>query len=175
VDVRFDEPNVVSWAGLVPVMRLAAAVGLGRLVGVRVRVGGSVGSNPGGKVCAVVAGMVAGADSIDDLGVLRAGGMGRLFGRCYAPSTLGSFLRGLRWGHVRALESAARAFLVGLAGAAPLLPGADRIAFVDVDSLLRRVYGHAKQGAAHGHTPFFRNPVSSTISTPPGSPRCSTT
>jgi hypothetical protein len=174
VDARFDEPNVVSSAGLVPVMRLAAAVGLARLVAGRVRVAGSVGSNPGGKVAAVVAGMVAGADSIDDLDVVRAGGMGRLFGRCYAPSTLGSFLRALRWGHVRALESAARAFLVGLAGATPLLPGAGEVAYVDVDSLLRRVYGRSKQGAAHGYTKvggysvLLRglSPLVATISTP---------
>jgi hypothetical protein len=152
VDAVFDEPNVVSSAGLVPVMRLAAGVGLAGLVADRLRVAGSVGSNPGGKVAAVVAGMVAGADSIDDLDVVRAGGMGRLFGRCYAPSTLGSFLRALRWGHVRALESAARAFLVRLAAVAPVLPGAGEVAYVDVDSLLRRVYGRAKHGAAHGYT-----------------------
>jgi hypothetical protein len=174
VDAVFDEPNVVSSAGLVPVMGLAAQVGLARLVGDRVRVGGSVGSNPGGKVAAVVAGMAAGADSIDDLGVVRAGGMGRLFGRCYAPSTLGSFLRALRWGHVRGLESAARAVLVRLAGAAPLLPGVGQVAYVDVDSLLRRVYGRAKHGAAHGYTKvggygvLLRglSPLVATVSTP---------
>ena len=54
-------------------------------------------------------------------------------------------------GHVRQLESAARAFLAGLAAATPLLPGADQVAYVDVDSLLRRVYGHAKDGAALGY------------------------
>jgi hypothetical protein len=33
-----------------------------------------------------------------------------------------------------------------------LLPGADGRAFIDIDSLLRPVYGHAKQGASYGHT-----------------------
>jgi hypothetical protein len=95
--------------------------------------------------------MVAGADCIDDLDVVRSGGLRRLFGCVYAPSTLGSFLRALTWGHVRQLESASRAFLAGLARLTPLLPGADQVAYVDVDSLLRRVYGHGKAGAALGY------------------------
>lgn len=152
VDVSFDESNLVSAAGLVPVLRLAADVGLARLVSSRLRVGGSCGANPAGKIATIVAGMVAGADCIDDLDVVRHGGLRRLFGGVYAPSTLGSFLRALSWGHVRQLESAARGFLAGLAGATPLLPGADQLAFVDVDSLLRRVYGHGKAGAALGYT-----------------------
>src|ERR687897_3938846 len=101
VDASFDEPNLVSAAGLLPVMRLAAAAGLWRLVADRLRVPGSVGSNPAGKIATVVAGMAAGADCIDDLDVVRSGGMRRLFGGVYAPSTLGSFLRALTWGHVR--------------------------------------------------------------------------
>ena len=92
VDASFDEPNLVSAAGLVPVLRLAAAAGLWRLVRDRLRVGGPCGANPAGKVAAIVAGMVAGADSIDDLDVVRHGGMRGLFGEVYAPSTLGSFL-----------------------------------------------------------------------------------
>lgn len=98
VDASFDEPNLVSAAGLVPVLRLAAAAGLGRLVADRLRVGGPCGANPAGKVAAIVAGMVAGADCIDDLDVVRSGGLRRLFGCVYAPSTLGSFLRALTWG-----------------------------------------------------------------------------
>ncbi len=37
----------------------------------------------------MVAGMVAGADSIDDMRLLRHGGMGRVFTGRYAPSTKG--------------------------------------------------------------------------------------
>jgi hypothetical protein len=159
MDASFDEPSLVSVAGLVPVLRLAVTAGLWRLVAERLRVPGSVGANPAGKVATIVAGMVAGADCIEDLDVVRSGGMSRLFGSVYAPSTLGSFLRALSWGHVRQLESAARAFLAGLVAAAPLLPGADQVAYVDVDSLLRRVYGHAKDGAAHGHAKVGGYPV----------------
>jgi hypothetical protein len=159
VDAAFDEPNVVSAAGLVPVLRLAAAAGLWRLVRERLRVGGPCGANAAGKVATIVAGMAAGADCIDDLDVVRSGGIRRLFGCVYAPSTLGSFLRALTWGHVRQLESAARGFLIGLAGATPLLPGIDQIAYVDVDSLLRRVYGHGKAGAALGYAKVGGYPV----------------
>ena len=125
-------------------LRLAADAGLLRLVAVRLRVDGPRGAHPAGKIATIVAGMVAGADCIDDLDVVRHGGMRRLFGGVYAPSTLWSFLRALSWGYVRQLESAARAFLAGPAAATPLLPGAEQVAYVDVDSLLRRVW--ARQG-----------------------------
>ena len=70
----------------------------------------------------LVAGMVAGADSIDDMALLRHGGMGRVFTGAYAPSTLGSFLRAFTFGHVRQLDAVASRFLTGLAGSqAPLL------------------------------------------------------
>src|SRR3954468_23433166 len=147
----FDAENVVSLAGLVPVMRLAQEAGLPDLVGERVRLGTSIGTNPAGKIAAIAAGMVAGADSIDDLDLLRHGGMGRLFGAVYAPSTLGSFLRFFTWGHSLQLEAAARDLLAALAARTPLLPGAGQLTYLDVDSLLRRVYGPAKQGAAFGH------------------------
>jgi hypothetical protein len=147
----FDDPNLVSCAGLVPVMRLAERVDLAGLVARRVRPDLSTGANPGGKAMAVVAGMAAGADSIDGLDLLRHGGMGHLFASVYAPSTLGSFLRFFTWGHTLQLEAAARDLLAALAVRTPLLPGAERLAYVDVDSLLRRVYGPAKQGAAFGH------------------------
>jgi hypothetical protein len=151
VDAVFDDPNLVSCAGLVPVMRLAEQVDLAGLVGRRVHPDLTTGCNPGGKAAAIVAGMAAGADSIDDLDLLRHGGMGKLFGSVYAPSTLGSFLRFFTWGHTLQLEAAARDLLAALAKRTPLLPDVQRLAYVDVDSLLRRVYGPAKQGAAFGH------------------------
>src|SRR5205823_1746233 len=64
----------------------------------------------------------------------------------------GSFLRSFTWGNARQLEAAARELLAELARQAPLLPGAGQLAFVDIDSMQRRVYGHSKQGAAFGHT-----------------------
>jgi hypothetical protein len=151
VGAVFDDPNLVACAGLVPVMSLAEQVDLAGLVGRRVCPDLSTGSNPGGKAAAIVAGMAVGADSIDDLDVLRHGGMSKLFASVYAPSTLGSFLRFFSWGHSLQLEAAARDLLAALAARTPLLPGATRLAYVDVDSLLRRVYGPAKQGAAFGH------------------------
>src|SRR5918992_1525480 len=155
----FTRENVVSFAGLVPVMRLAQDAGLHEQVAARVRLGTSIGSNPGGKLATIVAGMVAGADSIDDLDALRHGGVGRLVGQVYAPSTLGSFLREFSFGHVRQLESAARQVLVELAATTPLLAGTEGFTYVDVDSLLGRVYGHAPQGAGFGHTKVGGYPV----------------
>jgi hypothetical protein len=89
----FDEPNLVSVAGLVPVAALARAAGLRRLADEHLSVPTDKGANAGLKVSSLVAGMVAGADSIDDMALLRHGGMGKVFDACYAPSTLGSFLR----------------------------------------------------------------------------------
>lgn len=78
--------------------------------------------------------------------------MTRVFDGIRASSTLVSFLRCLRWGNVRQLEKAGHELLVRLAAHTPLLPGADQLAFVDVDSMRRRVYSVAKQGAGFGHT-----------------------
>jgi hypothetical protein len=114
--VAFDDPNLVSSAGLVPIMALAEAAGLRDLADERLSVPGDKGANPGLKVASLVAGMVAGADSIDDMALLRHGGMGRVFSRAYAPSTLGSFLREFTFGHVRQLDAVASRFLAGLAG-----------------------------------------------------------
>ena len=49
------------------------------------------------------------------------------------------------------LQKVHRQVLAELAGRAPLLPGKDVLAFVDIDSQQKRVYGQAKQGAAFGH------------------------
>jgi hypothetical protein len=152
--VRFDEENLVSCAGLVPVMALAERAGMSELVMEKVEITGapvpSTGANPAGKVTSIVAGMAAGADSIDDLDVIRHGGMKHLFGGVYAPSTLGSFLRSFTHGHVLQLAAVLRAMLVTLARRTPVLRGADQLTFVDIDSLLRRVYGHQKRGARFG-------------------------
>jgi hypothetical protein len=148
----FDDPNLVSCSGLVPVMALAERCGLPALARRHVKIASPPGVNAQLKVGCLVAGMAAGADSIDDLDVLRHGAMGSLFDGVRAPSTLGSFLRSFTWGNVRQLEAAGRVFLERLAVAAPLLPGAGVLAFIDIDSMQRRVYGHAKAGAGFGHT-----------------------
>lgn len=152
ISATFDDPNLVSQAGLVPVMALAQRAGLGGLAGEHIRLARPCGVNAQVKVGCLVAGMAAGADSIDDMGLLRHGAMPVLFGGVRAPSTLGSFLRAFTWGNVLQLQKVHREFLVGLARRAPLLPGADVLAFLDIDSQQKRVYGYAKQGAAFGHT-----------------------
>jgi hypothetical protein len=148
----FDDPNLVSRAGLVPVMALAERAGLAALVREHVSVGGPCGVNADLKAGCLVAGMAAGAGSIDDMDVLRHGAMEDLFGGVRAPSTLGSFLRSFTWGSVRQLDAVGRRLLAELAVRAPLLPGGDVLAFIDMDSMQKRVYGHAKQGAGFGHT-----------------------
>ena len=150
--VVFDEPNLVSAAGLVPVVALAESAGLADLAEEHLRVPTDKGAHPGRKVMALVAGLAAGADSIEDLAVLRHGGMGKLFDRPYAPSTLGSFLRAFRFGHVRQLDAVAARFLAGLAARAPLLPGSAGRVLVDVDDTIIEVHGYAKQGAAFGYS-----------------------
>jgi hypothetical protein len=174
----FDDPHLVSHAGLVPVMALAERAGLGELVAGHVRPAGDCGVNAWLKVPALVAGMASGADSIDDMDVLRHGAMGAVFGGIRAPSTLGSHLRSYNWGNVSQLEKAGREFLAGLARQAPLLPGRDVLAFVDIDSMQKRVYGHAKQGAKFGHTKIQGksllvrglNALAAVISTPLSAP-----
>ena len=104
IHASFDDPNLVSRAGLVPVMALARRAGLAELAAGHVRIGRRCGVNARVKVPGIVAGMIAGADSIDDLDVLRHGAMPGLFGGVRAPSTLGSFLRSFTWGNVLQLQ-----------------------------------------------------------------------
>jgi hypothetical protein len=108
----FDDDNLVSCAGLVPVMALAEQSGLSDLLAQRVRIVESKvksgAANPAPKLATLVAGMCAGADSIDDVDVVRSGGMKTLFDQVYAPSTIGTPLREFSFGHARQLESVLR-------------------------------------------------------------------
>jgi hypothetical protein len=108
ISVRFDDPNLVSRAGLVPVMSLAERAGLGGLVRRYVQITANTGVYPDLKVACLVAGMAAGAGSIDDMDLLRHGAMTDPFGGVRAPSTLGSFLRSFSWGNVRQAPNTAR-------------------------------------------------------------------
>jgi hypothetical protein len=170
LSVKFDEPNLVSCAGLSPVLALASCCGLPDLVKATVTVPGSVGANAQLKVPALVAGMVAGADCIEDMDLLRHGGMGRLFGGVRAPSTLGSFLRAFTFGHVRQLDAVAATVLAGLAARSPLLGGA-AVTFIDVDDTVTQTYGYAKQGAGYGYSGVKGlNALLATVSTPSNAP-----
>jgi hypothetical protein len=171
LSVRFDDPNLVSCAGLAPVLALAERAGLHKLVGEHVQIREPGGVNPDLKVPALVAGMVAGADSIDDMALLRHGGMGRLFTGVRAPSTLGTFLRTFTFGHVRQLDAVACRLLINLASRAPLLPAADELAYIDIDDTVRQTYGYAKQGAGRGYSGVKGlNALIAIVSTPSSSP-----
>jgi hypothetical protein len=163
-------------------MALAEQAGLSALIAERVRLASrrvaSAGVNPAGKLTSIIAGMAAGADCIDDLDVVRSGGMPRLFTGVYAPATLGQFLREFTHGHTLQLASVLRAHLVNLAERTDLLAGIGEQTYVDIDSLLRPVYGHAKQGASFGHAKIAGrvllrkglSPLATTISTPTAAP-----
>jgi hypothetical protein len=153
VQVRFDEQRLISDAGLVLTASLADRLGLEGLVNESVwldpRSPGAC--LPGRKVLSLVHGMLAGADSIDDINVLRAGSTGLILGhRVMAPSTLGTFLRAFTFGHVRQLDrvldvTLARAWQAGAGpGDGPLV--------TDVDSFVGEVHGYQKQGASYGYT-----------------------
>lgn len=99
--------------------------------------------------------MLAGADSIEDLDLLRHGGMRRLFTGVRAPSKMGTSLRSFTHGHVHQIDNAGAELLAGLAGRAPESIGRgtdEEITFIDVDDTARGVRGYAKQAAAFGYT-----------------------
>src|SRR5512135_3158346 len=171
VSVRFDEANLVSCGGLVAVLTLAERCRLGELVDERLTLRAAGGVNAHLKVPTLVAGMVAGADSIHDMDLLRHRAMARLFTGVRTPSTLGTFLRGFTFGHVGQLDAVAATLLGRLTAAAPLLGGADALAFVDVDDTVQATYGYAKQGAGSGY-PGVRglNALLATVSTPTAAP-----
>ena len=151
----FDDPNLVSSAGLVPVLALARSAGLAELAHRHLSVPTDKGANTGLKVTSLVAGMVAGADSIDDMALLRHGGMGRVFTNAYAPSTLGSFLRAFTFGHVRQLDAVASRFLARLAAQTPLIAASGDTSgrvMVDIDDTIIEVHGYTKQGSGYGYS-----------------------
>ena len=153
VRVAFDEERLISDAGLLLTATLADRLGIEELVNESVwldpRLPGA--SLPGRKVMSLVHGMLAGADRIDQMNVLRAGSTGLILGhRVMAPSTLGTFLRAFTFGHVRQLD---RVLDVALAhawatGAGP----GDGPLVIDVDSFIGEVHSDRKQGASYGYT-----------------------
>jgi Transposase DDE domain group 1 len=154
VAVKFDEQRLVSDAGLLVTATLADRLALEELVNESVWLGyGTPGAAlPGRKVMSLVHGMLAGADSIDDMDVLRAGSTQLVLGhRVMAPSTLGTFLRAFTFGHVRQLDrvldhALARAWESGVG------PGDGLPLVIDLDSFIREVHGDQKHGASYGYT-----------------------
>ena len=152
VGVEFDDERLIANAGLVLLATLSRRLGLEQMVNKMVRLGERAGAaQPGRKVLTLIHAIVAGADSIDDTDVLRAGATEAVLGhKAMAPSTLGTFLRAFTFGHVRQLdrvlgEAIKRAWEMG-AG-----PGAKRLV-IDIDSFLGEAKGRLKQGASFGYT-----------------------
>ena len=112
VTAVFDDPNLVSAAGLVPVLHLASGAGLEELREQDLSVPSP---NAVAKARSVIAGMLAGADSIEDLNLLRSGATARVLGGVRAPSTLGTFLRAFTHGHVQQLDKIGAGLLLGAA------------------------------------------------------------
>jgi hypothetical protein len=148
--VTFDEDHLVANAGLLLVATLVKRLGIEPLVNAMVRLpSGRGGFLPGRKVLTLVHAMVAGATHIDHADLLRAGATGRVLGHAVmAPSTLGTFLRGFTFGHLRQLD---RVLAEVLRRAWSLVTLPERLV-VDVDSTICEVTGKKKAGAAYGYT-----------------------
>ena len=153
IQIAFDDHRLVANAGLLLPATLAHHLGLSQLVQERLGLGDAPGrANTGDKVMTLVASALAGGDCIDDADALRTGGTAcTLGGTVKAPSTLGTFLRSFRWGHVRQLDRVSRE-LLARAWAAGAGPG-DGPLTIDLDSTMCETYGLAKEGARHhGYT-----------------------
>ena len=113
IHVAFDDHRLVANAGRILPATLARHLGLPQLVQQRLDLGDAPGrSNTGDKMMTLVASALAGGDRIDDADVLRTGGTAQTLGCVVkAPSTLGTFLRSFRWGHVRQLDRVSRELL----------------------------------------------------------------
>jgi hypothetical protein len=152
LEVAFDDGRAVANAGLLLPATLAGRLGLEALCDQVVDLGLRPGAaRPGRKVMTLVHAILAGADSIDDCDLLRAGASAKLLGhRVMAPSTLGTFLRAFSFGHVRQLDRLCELALTR-AWAAGAGPGSEPMV-MDLDSTICQVHGHKKQGAGFSHT-----------------------
>ncbi len=153
LDTAFDDDRLVADAGLLLPATLAHHLGLRELVDERLDLGAKPGAaNAGDKFLTLVMSALAGGDCIDDANALRSGGTARILGFVpKAASTLGTFLRSFRWGHVRQLDRVSRE-LLARAWAAGAGPGAAPFT-IDLDSTICETYGLKKEGALHhGYT-----------------------
>ena len=153
IQVSFDDHRLVANAGLLLPAILARRLGLPQLADQYLNLGRAPGrANAGDKLLTLVASALAGGDCIDDADALRSGGTGKVLGCVVkAPSTLGTFLRSFRWGHVRQLDRVSRE-LLARAWAAGTGPG-DGLLTIDLDSTICETYGLSKEGARHhGYT-----------------------
>lgn len=155
VGAIFDDERLVANAGLIVPATLAEHLGLKDLLDERVDLGDAPGhANVGHKAMTVIHSVLAGADSIDDCNLLRAGATAAVVGHAVAaPSTIGTFLRSFSWPHARQLDSVgaevqARAWAAGASPSDPAGPTT-----IDVDSSIHETYGLQKEGATRfGYT-----------------------
>jgi hypothetical protein len=153
IGVVFDDARQVADAGLLLPATLAEHLGLKGLIERFLDLGRAAGrANVGDKLLTLVFSALAGGDCIDDAAALRAGRTERVLGvSVKAPSTLGTFLRSFRWGHVRQLDAVSR-HLLARAWAAGAGPGSGPFT-IDLDSTICETYGLAKEGGVHhGYT-----------------------
>ena len=153
IQITFDDRRLVANAGLILPATLALHLGLPQLVDRHLDLGDAPGrANPGDKISTLVTSALAGGDCIDDADALRTGRTACTLGCVVkAPSTLGTFLRSFRWGHVRQLDRVSRELLARAwqAGAGP----GDAPFTIDLDSTICETYGLDKEGARHhGYT-----------------------
>lgn len=147
VEVRADDENGVSDAGLLVAATLGQRLGLAELLRGHLTVPGCAGAHPDEKALTVIHSLLAGGDCIDDVDALRAGSSGAVLGhRVAAPSTVGTFLRAFGFGHARQLDAVTRE-LLARSVAAGAHPGFADSVTVDIDSTLCETYGLGKDGA----------------------------
>ena len=113
LDTAFDDDRLVADAGLLLPATFAHQLGLRELVETHLDLGQGPGrANVGDKLLTLVMAALAGGECIDDAGALGAGSTARVLGFAVkAASTLGTFLRSFRWGHVRQLDAVTRHLL----------------------------------------------------------------
>ena len=147
LSVMFDDDHAVANAGLVLTSLLSEKLGLEELCDQTI----SIAPFPGRRAATLVHSLVVGGSCIDDADVLRSGSTASVLShRVMAPSTLGTFLRGFTFGHVRQLDSVAE-MLLTRAWALGAGPGEDSMT-IDIDSTICEVHGAHKQGASYGYT-----------------------
>jgi hypothetical protein len=153
METTFDEDNLLPNGGLVVPAALAQRLGVAELIDERVHLPADAPGRAasGAKAMTVIGAMLAGADSIDDVAVLRAGAAAEVFDDTRAPSTVGTWLRGFRWSTVRQLDAASRT-LLARAWDAGLGPDLEADLTLDLDSTICQAYGVAKQGVRFGYT-----------------------
>ena len=154
IRIAFDDHRLVANAGLLLPATLAQHLGLPELVQQCLDLGRAPGrANAGDKMMTLIVSALAGGDCIDDADALRTGGTACTLGSTVkAPSTLGTFLRSFRWGHVRQLDRVSRE-LLARAWAAGAGPG-DAPFTIDLDSTICETYGLTE--TVTGRRPLIR-------------------